>query len=151
MSDSNLITDWRVTLMGLLAETFPEARVEEGVPPDKISRNSDLIAVYTPGIAEATGEVNFAQLRLSIRYYKARAKLNIKSVPPPEAPLEQAIWDLAKCLQPVQQSLWLRDGAPASLQGRYFRILAISPVREEYAVQGQLMMWTSNPATVALA
>jgi hypothetical protein len=149
---SNLITDWRTALVTLLKASFPTADVIAGEWPEtpigktssasaSVARDKDRIAVFWPGMAEAAN-VNFAQPRMTIRFWKKLTKTALKPVPRDEGELEQAAWDLALALQPVQTTL-----DPG--QRYYFRVTQILPVRDEHAVEAQLIAWTKNPASIA--
>jgi hypothetical protein len=137
MTDGNLLTDWREKLVAHLKTSFPDVDVESG-ERDGTSRNKDLICVFWPGLA-AAGNVNFAQPRMTIRFWRKRPKTALKDVPHDDGPLEQAAWDLALALQPVLTTLDQR---------LYFEVQTILPVRDEYAIEAQLLAWTANPATL---
>lgn len=139
---SNLLTDWRTSLIAHLETAFPAAVVEAGPRPTKSpSRDVDRISVFTPGFGEA-GDVNFANPLMTIRYWVKDPKTLLKPVPMDDSPLEQAAWDLATALQAVQTTL-------DAQQRYYFRLVSVVIDREEYGCQAQLLMWTTNPATVA--
>src|SRR5690348_2742380 len=101
---SNLITDWRTELVAHLKTSFPEAEVIPGEwpetpigkttsPPESVARGKDRICVFWPGM-QAAANVNFAQPRMTIRYWKQLPKTALKPVPRDESELEQAAWDL---------------------------------------------------------
>lgn len=151
---SNLITDWRTELVTLLETAFPEAEViagewpetpigKTGAQPESVARKHDRIAVFWPGMAEAAN-VNFAQPRMTIRYWKKLPKTALKPLPRDESELEQAGWDLALALQPVQTTIDQANG-----NRFYFRVTQILPVRDEHAIEAQLIAWTKNPASIA--
>lgn len=147
MTGTNLITTWREALVSLLTTAFPEAEVLSGQRADEVSRDKDRIAVFWPGIAESS-EVNFANPRMTIRFWSKHPKTLLTPVPADDGPLEQASWDLALALQPRLATL-LNDTDPA-FPGFYFRVLQILPVRDEYAVEAQLLGLWKNPAFLTL-
>lgn len=144
---SNLITDWRVALVALLEGAFPEAEVMSGQRADGPSRDKERIAVFWPVTPESS-EVNFINPRMTIRFWAKHEKTQLKSVPADDGPLEQAAWDLATTLQPVLASL-LNETDPA-YPGFYFRVTQIAPVRDEFAVEAQLLGLWKNPAFLTL-
>lgn len=138
---SNLITDWREQLVAYLATQFPLAKVESGVRPPAPSRDTDLIAVFWPGIGEAAN-VNFANPTMTVRYWVKDPKTLLRPEPRDDSALEAAGIALMQALEPVQASL--------DPQHRfYFRVVSIVPDREEFGVEAQLLAWTLNPATIA--
>lgn len=137
---SNLLTDWRTQLIAHLEEAFPLAEVEAGMRPLAPSRDKDRITVFSPGMGEAD-DVNFVNPTMTIRYWVKDPKTRVKPVPRDDGPLEQAAWDLALSLQPVQTTL-----DPG--QRYYFRLTGIRIDRDDYGVEAQLLAWTLNPATV---
>ena len=139
---SNLLTDWRTQLVAYLAGEFPQAEVESGMRPQKPSRDKDRICVFWPGIGEA-GDINFANPVMTLRdFVKDPKTAPLKPTPRDDGPLEQAAWNLMTALQPVRTTL--------DPQGRYyFRVTSITPDRDEWGVEAQLLAWTVNPATVA--
>lgn len=150
---SNLITDWRTELVTLLKASFPAAEVIPGEWPETpigkaasaapaVARDKDRICVFWPGMAN-DANVNFAQPRMTIRYWKKLPKTALKPVPRDESVLEQAAWDLATTLQPVQTTLDQANG-----NRFYFQVVQILPVRDEHAVEAQLVAWTKNPASI---
>lgn len=148
MSDPhNLITDWRTALVALLKEKFPAAELLSGERADGPSRDKDRIAVFWPGMSESS-EVSFANPRMTIRFWVKNPKTNVRSVPKDDEPLEQAAWDLAFALQPKLASL-LNTTSPA-YPGFYFRVTQIVPVRDEYAIEAQLLGLWKNPAFLTL-
>jgi len=144
---SNLISDWRTALVARLQTSFPDAEVLSGQRADDVSRDKDRIAVFWPGTPEAS-EVNFVNPKMTIRYWAKRPKTTLKDVPHDDGPLEQAAWDLALALQPVLAKL-LNDTDPA-YPGFYFRVVQIVPVRDEFAVEAQLVGTWKNPAYLTL-
>lgn len=144
---NNLITDWRTALVTLLDAAFPNAEVLSGQRADEISRDKDRIAVFWPGTPESS-EVNFINPRMTIRFWAKHEKTKLKPVPADDGPLEQAAWDLATTLQPVLASL-LNTTTPA-YPGFYFRVVQIAPVRDEFAIEAQLLGLWKNPAFLTL-
>jgi hypothetical protein len=144
---SNLITDWRAALVTLLTTAFPDAEVMSGQRVDEVSRDKARIAVFWPGTGESS-EVNFINPRMTIRFWAKHEKTLLKPVPADDGPLEQAAWDLATTLQPVLATL-LNETDPA-YPGFYFRVVQIDPVRDEFAVEAQLLGLWKNPAFLTL-
>lgn len=140
MSDTNLISRWRLALVDVLQTAFPEADVDSGEQAG-LSRNKDRIRVFWPGFSEAAGDVNFANPTMTIRYWKKRSKAKLADVPHDEAPLEQAAVDLMEALEAVQAAIL--DEEPRIL----FRVTNVRPVRDEYAIEAFLFAWARNPAT----
>ena len=150
---SNLLTDWRTELAAALTTAFPAAEVIAGEWPETpvgkqaasqpaVAREKDRIAVFWPGMA-AAANVNFAQPRMTIRYWKKLPKTKLAPVPRDESDLEQAAWDLATTLEPLQTTLDAANGFRF-----YFQVVQITPVRDEWAIEAQLIAWTKNPAAI---
>lgn len=139
MTGTNPISTLREALALLLAETFPEAEILEGMRDAVPSRDRDRISLFWESTPTAQN-VNYAVPRMRIRYWKQLAKgSKLTPVPRDETPLEQAGWDLAACLMPN------RTIAAGGDQGVYFEILSITPVRDEYAVEAILLLHAQMP------
>lgn len=135
---SNPITDLRLALVARLQASFPTAIVESGQRDSVVSRDKDRICVFWPLTAIAS-DINIANPRMTIRFWVAKPKISAKlrDVPPDDGPLEQASWDLSAALQPVRTQL---------VADVYFEVASITPIRDEYAIEAQLAVYTLNPA-----
>jgi hypothetical protein len=135
---SNPISDLREGLVALLEDAFPAAIVESGERTSVPSRDKDRICVFWPQTAIAS-DINIANPRMTIRFWVKKPKISgqLATVPMDDGPLEQASWDLSAALQPVRTTL---------VSNVYFEVASIVPVRDEYGIEAQLVVYTLNPA-----
>jgi hypothetical protein len=136
---SNLLTDWREALEEYLSVEL-DAEIVAG-PRIGLSRDHDLIGVWWPGQAASARSINFANPRMTVRYWRKRPKTTLKEVPFDPRPLEQGAIDLLKALEPKRVEL-----LPGKL---YFEIPGIKPLPDEYALEAELLGWAVNPAAIA--
>lgn len=139
---SNPITDLREALVELLAGAFPDAQVESGQRDSVVSRDKDRICVFWSRTAIAS-DINYANPGITIRFWAKRPKISAQTreVPIDDGPLEQASWDLSAALKPVRTTL---------VTSCYFEVVSITPVRDEFAIEAQLVVYTLNPAAQPL-
>lgn len=138
---SNVISDWRAALVTLLGTTFPSARVVSGERSGR-AVDKDIVCVFAAPLTPVASDVNNANPKMTIRYWKTHPKISAKlrDVPKDPAPIEQLMLDMAAMLQPKLTSLGVSTLA-------YFHVDSISPdVEDEYGVEVQLTGWMRNPA-----
>ena len=139
---TNVLTTWRENIAALVTSTFaaesPRAIVGERVA-QSVSRDSDLFCVFASPIRPTAGNVNNANLVLTVRYWKKYPKVGatLRDVPRDPEPIEQLMLDMAAMFKPH-----LTD------QGiDYYHVESITPdVADEYGVEAVLTAWTRNPA-----
>jgi len=133
---SNLLTDWRVALKGVLKDTFPSADIYDGERPSKLARDRMVICIFAPPMVEWERDVNMAQPAMMIRVWCPMPKNQTQS-PRDPAPIEQAMMDLAHALQAVLVTLPGPD---------FFKVPRITPdYLDEYGLEAELIGWTRSP------
>jgi hypothetical protein len=139
VSETNPITTLRLALEKLLATTFPNAEILPGMREQVPSRDRDRISIFWEATPTAPN-VNYAQPRMRIRYWKKLAKgSKLTPVPRDETELEQVGWDLAAML------MLNRTVAITGDQGVFYEIVSVAPVRDEWAVEAILGLRTQMP------
>lgn len=136
MSSVSLLTDWRVSLKGVLQTTFPTATVYDGERPNKLARDRMVICVFADAMTEWSPDANMAQPTMTIRIWCPFPR-NTIDVPRNPEPLETAMMELALALQQVLVTL---DGPD------FFKVTSIEPdYLVEYGIQANLVGWTRSP------
>lgn len=138
---SNVLTDWRTALVTLLGTTFPAAEILSG-EREGLSRDKDRACVFVLPLTPVSADVNNANPRMAIRFWKKLPKIDasLRDAPPDPEPIEQLMLDLAGMLQPKLTSLGVSTLA-------YFHVDSITPdVNDEYGVEVLLTGWMRNPS-----
>lgn len=136
----NAVT-FQSSIKTLLESTFPSAEVVIGErTAQTVRRDKDFACVFTGPLKPVGGNVNNANVALTIRYWKQKPKIDAKlqKVPLDPTAIEQLEADLAAMLKPVL-------AATAGVD--YFHVESITPdVNDEYAVEVVCAGWGRNPA-----
>ena len=134
-------TTFQTSIRTLLVSTFPAAEVKIGErAAQTVRRDKDFACVFTGPIKPVGGNVNNANVALTIRFWKKKAKAGpqLRDVPNDPTPIEQLEADLAAMLKPVLASTAGVD---------YFHVESITPdVNDEYGVEVVCTGWGRNPA-----
>ena len=135
----SMLTDWRVSLKGVLRETFPTADIYDGERPSKLARDKMRICVFVPEMTEWSPDANMAQPEMTIRIWCPFPR-NTTETPRDPAPIETAMMELALALQAVLASL---DGPD------FFKVTRIAPdYLDEYGLEANLIGWTRSPMMI---
>lgn len=141
---ANLITDFREAVEARLAVSFPDIEIVGGERTGVNRGDVPIACVFLPaeGLKRFERDGAMANIVLVVRYWPARSKLLTEDSPRSPAELEQAVWDLASCLEPVRATL---PGVSSRLT---FEIPSFEPDYDpaEWGVEVTLLGWTSNPA-----
>jgi len=136
----NAIT-FQTSIQTLLESTFPTAEVKIGErTAQTVRRDKDFACVFTGPIKPVGGNVNNANVALTIRYWKQKPKIDAKlrNTPLDPTPIETLQAALAAMLKPVLASTAGVD---------YFHVESITPdVNDEYGVEVVCTGWGRNPA-----
>lgn len=136
MTSVNLLTDWRVSLKGVLKDTFPSADIYDGERPSKLVRDRMVICVFASPMTEWDRDVNMAQPTMTVRIWCPIPR-NQQDSPRDPQPIEQVMMDFAHAMQAVLVTL---DGPD------FFKVPRITPdYIDEYGIEAELVAWTRSP------
>lgn len=139
---SNVITDWQVALIALLADATPDGL---GIPfldreRDGLSRERDLGCVFAPKPAwqQVDSNVLFANFFMTVRVWKRFKAEPAQDKPPDTIAIDQLAIDIPTLLEAVQTTL---------VPNFYFWVAQMTTDYADQGVEAKLVGWARNPAT----
>ena len=142
---SNVLSDWRNALIGVLQTQFPTAEVRAGVRQG-VSRDKDRINVFADPTEQThvPGRIVVETPRLLVRYWKAFNITPPPNTPADPTPLEQARYDLEIFLRAQQNTL--------GVSGLWYFLVESTKIDEdpkEWGIETRLQGYTKNYAAIA--
>ncbi len=142
---ANVLTDWRVALVGALTTAFPAPTTEvKSGQRSGVSRDKARIAVFSGGYREDGSRVVVGIPVMIVRYWPKRSKQPATNNPADPSQLEEAAVALMTALRPFQASLGVTNLW-------FFRVesVTVDDDPDEWGVEATLVGMGKNMAVLA--